>query len=43
MNEDAVKKWIARAESDLKIAKDEIQTPEPVTDLSLNLYLRSLE
>ena len=32
MNEDAVKKWIAKAESDLKIAKDEMQFPEPATD-----------
>ncbi|MCP2519538.1 HEPN domain-containing protein [Candidatus Aminicenantes bacterium AC-708-M15] len=32
MNEDAVRKWIKKAESDLKIGKDEIKTENPVTD-----------
>lgn len=32
MNEDTVKKWILKAESDLKTGKDEFSTPEPATD-----------
>jgi HEPN domain-containing protein len=32
MNKDSVKKWIARAESDLKIGKDEINFNDPATD-----------
>ncbi len=28
-----VKNWIARAENDLKIAKDEMQTENPTTDM----------
>jgi len=33
MNEDAVRNWITKAESDLKIAKDEMVTDDPVTDM----------
>ena len=32
MNEDTVRKWILKAESDLKIAKDELITQDPATD-----------
>ncbi|MCD6256674.1 HEPN domain-containing protein [Candidatus Aerophobetes bacterium] len=32
MNEDTVRKWILKAESDLKIAKDEITMENPATD-----------
>jgi len=32
MNEETVRKWIAKAENDLKIGKDEIFTDEPATD-----------
>ncbi|GIV05077.1 MAG: nucleotidyltransferase [Fimbriimonadales bacterium] len=32
MNEEAVSIWIRRAENDLKIGKDELDTPEPATD-----------
>jgi len=32
MNNEAVKKWILKAENDLKIAKDEILTKDPATD-----------
>lgn len=32
MNEDTVKKWIAKAESDFKIGKSEISTTNPATD-----------
>jgi len=32
MNEDAVRLWIRRAESDLKIGKDELATEDPATD-----------
>lgn len=32
MNEDTVGNWIAKAESDLKIGKDEIVTEKPATD-----------
>ncbi|MEO0156667.1 MAG: HEPN domain-containing protein, partial [candidate division WOR-3 bacterium] len=32
MNEVAVRNWIAKAESDLKIGKDEIKTEKPATD-----------
>lgn len=32
MNEDAVRNWIRKAESDLKIGKDEMATDEPATD-----------
>jgi len=32
MNEDAVRLWIRRAESDLKIGIDELATDKPVTD-----------
>lgn len=32
MNNEAVKKWILKAENDLKIAKDEILTEDPATD-----------
>ena len=32
MNEDTVRKWILKAESDLKIAKDEITIENPATD-----------
>lgn len=32
MNDDAVRKWILKAENDLKIGKDEMLTEEPVTD-----------
>ncbi len=32
MNEDTVRKWIAKAESDLKIGKDEMLTKNPATD-----------
>jgi len=31
MNEDAVRNWITKAENDLKIARDEMATDEPVT------------
>ncbi len=33
MNEDPVARWIAKAEHDLKIARDEMATEEPVTDM----------
>ena len=33
MNEKTVKRWIFRAENDLKIAKDELNTELPATDL----------
>jgi HEPN domain-containing protein len=33
MNEDAVRNWITKAENDLKIARDEMATDEPVTDM----------
>ncbi len=32
MNENTVKKWIFKAESDLKTAKDELKTKSPATD-----------
>lgn len=32
MNEEVVKNWIRKAESDIKIAKDEFQTEKPATD-----------
>ncbi|MGQ9902307.1 MAG: HEPN domain-containing protein [Fimbriimonadales bacterium] len=32
MNEEAVRLWIRRAESDLKTGKDELATEEPATD-----------
>jgi HEPN domain-containing protein len=32
VNSEAAKKWVARAESDLKIGKDELVTAEPATD-----------
>lgn len=32
MNEERVKEWIIKAESDLKIGKDEFVTEEPATD-----------
>ena len=32
MNEDAIRLWIRRAESDLKIGIDELATDKPVTD-----------
>ena len=32
MNEDAVRLWIRRAESDLKIGRDELATEDPATD-----------
>jgi len=32
MNTETVRKWILKAENDLKIAKDEIQTEDPATD-----------
>ena len=32
MNEDAVKNWILKAESDLKIGRDELTTEKPATD-----------
>jgi HEPN domain-containing protein len=32
MNREAIKKWILKAENDLKIAKDEILTENPATD-----------
>ena len=32
MNEDTAKNWIAKAESDLKIGKDEMLTEKPATD-----------
>ena len=32
MNEETVKKWIVKAENDLKIGKDEMLTDRPVTD-----------
>ncbi|MEJ5250943.1 MAG: HEPN domain-containing protein [Chthonomonadetes bacterium] len=32
MNEDAVRLWIRRAESDLKTGKDELATTDPATD-----------
>lgn len=32
MNEDTVKNWVAKAENDLKIGKDEINTENPATD-----------
>jgi len=32
MNRDAIKKWILKAENDLKIAKDEMLTENPATD-----------
>lgn len=33
MNEDAVRNWIRKAQNDLKIAKDEMKTDEPATDM----------
>ena len=33
MNEDTVKKWIMKADNDLKIAKDELGVENPVTDM----------
>jgi len=33
MNEEAVKNWIRKAKNDRKIAKDEMATREPVTDM----------
>ena len=33
MNENTVKKWIMKADNDLKIAKDELKMDEPVTDM----------
>lgn len=33
MNKDTVKKWIQKAENDLKIGKDEMATPEPAGDM----------
>lgn len=32
MNDDVVRKWILKAENDLKIGKDEMLTEEPATD-----------
>jgi len=32
MNEDTARKWILKAESDLKIAKDELTMEDPATD-----------
>jgi HEPN domain-containing protein len=32
MNREAIKKWILKAENDLKIAKDEMLTENPATD-----------
>ncbi len=32
MNEQTVRSWIAKAESDLKIGKDELVTVDPATD-----------
>ncbi|MDI6839857.1 MAG: HEPN domain-containing protein [bacterium] len=32
MKEEDVKKWIKKAENDLKVARDEINTQEPATD-----------
>jgi len=32
MNEDAVEKWILKAENDLKTGKDQLMTKEPATD-----------
>jgi len=32
MNEDTARKWILKAESDLKIAKDEFTMENPATD-----------
>ena len=33
MNENTVKKWIIKADNDLKITKDELKMDEPVTDM----------
>ncbi len=33
MNEDTVKKWIMKADNDLKIAKDELRMENPATDM----------
>lgn len=33
MNEEAVKNWLQKARNDLKIAKDEMATQEPATDM----------
>lgn len=32
MNEETVRQWIRKAENDLKIGKDEVNTAEPATD-----------
>ncbi len=32
MSIDSVRKWMLKAENDLKVAKDEIATETPVTD-----------
>ena len=33
MNEETVKGWLIKADADLKIGKDEMQTDDPVTDI----------
>jgi len=33
VNEETVKGWLIKADADLKIGKDEMQTDEPVTDM----------
>ena len=33
MNEDAVRLWLQKADADMKIGKDEMETDEPVTDM----------
>ena len=33
MNEETVKGWLIKADADLKIGKDEMQTDDPVTDM----------
>ena len=38
MNEETVKGWLIKADADLKIGKDEMQTDDPVTDMVLFPY-----
>lgn len=33
MNQETVRNWLRKADNDLKIAKDEMQTSEPATDM----------
>jgi len=38
LNEDTVRKWILKADNDLKVAKDELETDEPVTASILTMW-----